>query len=116
MIDWEMILTFAFFSIFGAVTRAMLGIYKGYNTIPTFKVDWKRVIVEITASVFFGTFGSYLLSKIDALKFGLDVIPLVAGFLGADILSLVTKRLGLTKDLQIVVSEQQLKRSAKKKK
>jgi hypothetical protein len=108
MIDWEMTLTFAIFSIFGAITRAMLGIYKGYTTIPMFKVDWKRVAVEITASVFFGTFGVYLLSKIDALKFGLDAISLVAGFLGADLMSLITKRVGLTKGLQIVVSEQQL--------
>ncbi len=93
---------------FGAVTRALFGVYRGYTTLFPFQLDYKRVMVEIAASIFFGTFGVLLLSGIEPLKFALDAIALVSGFLGADLLSLVTKKVGLKKELKIVVSDQQV--------
>jgi len=103
-----MILIYAVFSVFGAIGRAMLGIYKGYTEIPMFEIDKKRIAVEVISSVFFGTFGAYILSRVNLFSFPFDVIALLAGFFGADIISLVTKKLGLTKGLHIVVSEQQV--------
>jgi hypothetical protein len=114
MIDWtaaipfDMILIYAVFSVFGAIGRALLGIYKGYTEIPMFEIDKKRIAVEVIASVFFGTFGAYILSRLNLFPFPFDVVALLAGFFGADIISLATKKLGLTGGLHIVVSEQQV--------
>jgi len=114
MIDWtaaipfDMIIIYAVFSVFGAIGRALLGIYKGYTEIPMFEIDRKRIAVEVMASVFFGTFGAYILSRINLFPFPFDVVALLAGFFGADIISLATKKLGLTGGLHIVVSEQQV--------
>ena len=110
----EVILTFLLLAGFGAVTRAVLGIYKAYTEFYIVTIDWKRVIFEIAASMFFGSFGIYLLSEITKQAFGwqgfgLQVGALVAGFLGADIINIVTKKLGATKGLNIVVAEEQLK-------
>jgi len=114
MIDWtaaipfDMIIIYAIFSVFGAIGRALLGIYKGYTEIPMFEIDRKRIGVEVLASVFFGTFGAYILSRLNLFPFPFDVVALLAGFFGADIISLATKKLGLTGGLHIVVSEQQV--------
>jgi hypothetical protein len=114
MIDWNMIIpfdviiTYAVFSIFGAVARALLGIYKGYTQIPMFKFDRTRVGIEILASVFFGTLGAYIAWRVNFISLPFDVLALIAGFFGADIINFVTKKFGLTGGLRIVVSEQQV--------
>jgi len=115
MIDISSVSAFLFLTFFGAVTRAFLGLYKAYMDLPGFdvsQINWKRIVVELLASMFFGTFGMYILSEITQQMFGwkgvgLEVGALVAGFLGADFISIVTRRLGLSKGLQIKVVEEQ---------
>jgi hypothetical protein len=106
--DFVLILGFMFYSAFGAITRAFFGIYKAYTSVAMFKVDWKRVVVEIAASIFFGTFGVIILQEIGVFKFSMNITALIAGFFGADIVNLITKKLGLTKGLEVKVTEQQV--------
>jgi len=77
-----MIIIYATFSVFGAIGRALLGIYKGYTEIPMFQIDRKRIAVEVIASVFFGTFGAYILYRINFFSFPFDVIALLPGSSG----------------------------------
>ena len=107
-IDFTLYATFAAFATFGAVVRTLLGIYKAYNTFPEFTVNWKRISFEIIASIFFGTFGIIMLNELHVFTFGLTIAAAIAGLLGADTINLITKKLGLTKGLQVIVSEQQM--------
>jgi hypothetical protein len=109
--DFDLVLQLLFFTAFGAIVRASLGIYKAYSSLPSLTIDWKRIVVEILASMFFGTFGLNLFYEITKTTWGLSAGALIAGLLGADIINLVTKRIGLTKGLQIIVAEEQLKYS-----
>jgi hypothetical protein len=106
--DLVLISAFMFYSAFGAVTRALFGIYKAYTTIVMFRIDLKRVAIEIVASIFFGTFSSILLQEIGGFKVGMNVAALIAGFFGADLIDLISKKIGLTKSLEVKVTEQQI--------
>ncbi len=107
-VDLFLYLTFAAFAAFGAVVRAMLGIYKAYNTFPDFKIEWRRILFEIFASIFFGTFGVIALKELGWFEFALTFTAMFAGLLGADTIKLITKRFGLTKGLEVTVSRQQM--------
>lgn len=106
--DLIAILTFMLYATIGSITRTLFGLYKGYTTILDFKVDMSRVVVEVLASIFFGTFGVILLSGMGGFDFELKIAALIAGFIGADTVNLVTKKLGLTKGLQIRLTEEQV--------
>lgn len=101
-------LAFVGFTAFGAMMRAVLGIYRAYNTMPVFVLEKRRVGFEILASMLFGTFAVLVLRELNVFPLGLNIAALVAGFLGADLIGLITKRIGLTKSLQVVVSRQQM--------
>lgn len=108
IVDVAMILAFMFYSAFGAITRALFGIYKAYSSVVMFKIDWARVGVEIVASMFFGTFSSILLQEVGGLKVGMTVTALIAGFFGADLIALISKKVGLTKGIEVRVTEQEV--------
>lgn len=110
-IDFALVLpylAFVGFAAFGAMARTLFGIYRAYNTMPVFAVEKRRVGFEILASIFFGIFSVLILREIGLFQFGLNIAALVAGFLGADLTNLISKKLGLTKSLQVVVSRQQM--------
>lgn len=102
------IFIFVAFAGFGSMARALFGIYKAYNTYPDFVLEKRRVGIEVLASIFFGIFAVLILREIGLFQFGLNIAALVAGFLGADLVNLITKRLGLSKSMQVVVSRQQM--------
>lgn len=111
LIDVTVVMTYAAFVGFaalGAVVRSVLGVYKVYTAYPEFILEKRRIGFEILASVLFGTFAVFLLRELGLFSFGLNIAALVAGLLGADLMNLITKRLGLTKGLQVVVSRQQM--------
>ena len=108
MIDLVSIASFMFYSGLGAITRTLFGIYKAYVSVIDFKIDWKRVFVEVIASMFFGTFGALILKEVGVFNFSMLITALIAGFFGADIVSLITKKFGLTKGLEVKVVEQQV--------
>ncbi len=105
------LLTYVFYFelvFFSAIVRSLLGIYHAYNTYPNFKLEKRRVGVEIVASTFFGSFALLLLSRLNIFTYGLDVIAMVAGLFGADAIKLITKKFGLTKGLEVTISRQQM--------
>ncbi len=109
IIDLMAVLTWALLVAFGSVVRTILGIYKAYDTYPDFRIEWKRISVELIASTFFGGFGFYFLQGLGVFNFGLELAAPVAGLLGADAVRLLTRKIGLKKDLEVIVSTQQMK-------
>jgi hypothetical protein len=112
LLDWAAVLTYASFlgiALFGAVMRTLLGLYKAYTTYPDFTPSKVRMGVEILASTCFGLFATLILDEMGVFKFGLFLMALFSGFLGADLIGLITKKLGLTKSMNIVLSERQMK-------
>ena len=81
---------FMAYALFGAVTRTLFGIYKSYTVSPKAKVKvlWKRVAIEIVASMFFGSFSAILLQEIGAFEYSQILAAIIAGFLGADLITL----------------------------
>ncbi len=109
LFDWSAIATYAVLIAFGSTVRTILGIYKAYNTYPDFQIEWKRISVEVVASVFFGAFGFYFLQGLGIFNFGLNLAAPIAGLFGADAVKLITRRFGLTKGLEVTISTQQMK-------
>lgn len=101
-------LTLAALVSFGAIVRAVLGTYKAYNAYPDFKPEWRRIFFEVVASTVFGSFALYFLQGLGIFAFGLNLASPIAGLFGADAISLITKRFGLSKGLQVTVSKQQM--------
>jgi len=104
-IDIVLIATFVAYSSFGAVTRTVFGIYRAYSSFMSFKVSWQRVAIEILASMLFGTFGALLLSELGVWKIGISITAILAGFFGADVITLLTKKFGLSKGIEVKVVE-----------
>ncbi len=96
------------YSSIGAMARALLGIYKAYTTTVDFRLDVRRILIEICVSIVMGTFGVVILSGIKGFDFELKIAAMVAGFLGADVTNLITKKIGLTKELDIRLTEEQV--------
>ena len=108
IIDFVIISAFMFYSGLGAATRALFGIYKVYTNIVVFKIDWKRVSIEIMASIFFGAFFTILLQEVGVFKVTLNVLAMIAGFFGSDLVDIISKKIGLTRSIQVKVTEQQV--------
>ena len=96
------------YALLGALARALFGIYKAYTNTVDFRLNIRRVFMEICVSVLLGTFGVIVLNGMGALPFELKLSALVAGFIGADVATLIIKRVGLTKELEIKVTEEQV--------
>src|SRR3989344_8174730 len=104
-IDIVLIATFVAYSSFGAVTRTVFGIYRAYSSFMSFKVSWQRVAIEILASMLFGTFGAMLLNELGGWEIGISIAAILAGFFGADVITLLTKKFGLSKGIEVKVVE-----------
>lgn len=96
------------YATIGSLARALLGIYKAYTTIIDFRLNWRRVLVEICTSILLGTFGVIILDGMGGFDFELKIAALVAGFIGSDVATLITKRVGLTKELEIRLTDEQV--------
>jgi len=96
------------YAAIGSLARALLGLYKAYTTTVDFRLNMKRIIVEICCSILLGTFGVIILSGIKGFDYELKIAALIAGFLGADISNLITKKVGLTKGLEIRLTDEQV--------
>lgn len=100
------------YAAFGAVARVLLGLYKAYREGPVV-VQWKRVAVELVASLFFGGFAITLLGQIGLLKWPLEAAALIAGFFGADLLNVVYKKVGAKVEAPVFAMRPELGRVLK---
>jgi hypothetical protein len=108
MLSIESILILFICSAFGAFTRAALGLYKAYMSPTPVVIEKMRIGIEIVASILFGSFAVFLLQKIPVpwmKDVDLNFLALIAGFLGADGINLLTKKIGLTKGLEIRIAQ-----------
>jgi len=108
-VDLAIVVGFLIYSSIGAVTRTVFGVYRAYANFMAFKLSWKRVAVEILASMVFGTFGALILYEVGVWTIGTnlpaDIAAILAGFFGADIISILTKKFGLGKGIDVKVVE-----------
>ena len=102
------VFAFLLYSLLGALTRGLFGIYKVYKKRPVAKLKFNMLIVEVVASVFFGMFSAMLLQELGWLKVSTEVIALLSGFFGADLIGLVSKKVGLSKGIQVIITEEQM--------
>jgi hypothetical protein len=112
LLDWATVLTYASFlgiALGGAVMRSILGLYRGYTTYQDFQPSKVRMGIEIVASAGFGLVAVSILGEMGIFKFGLNLTAFFAGLMGADLIGLITKKLGITKGMNVVLDERQLK-------
>jgi hypothetical protein len=85
------------YAILGALVRAVYGIYVAYSNYQKFTLNGKRLMVEFFASVIFGMFGAIILDEIGFWKVGSNIIAILAGLFGANIINILTKKFGVGK-------------------
>ena len=112
--DLVPLIIFIFYSMVGAVVRALFGIYKAYTSLSTFNLNLKRIGFEIIASVIFGTFATAILQEIVIIELSATATALLSGFLGADLLNLILKRYGISKFEVRAVEVERIRKVSKK--
>jgi hypothetical protein len=108
MLDIEKILILFICCSFGAMVRAAVGLYKAYTGPTPVVIEKRRIGIEIVASMLFGSFSIFLLQRIPVpwiKDVDFNFLALIAGFLGADGINLLTKKIGLTKGLEIRIAQ-----------
>lgn len=111
--DFSLIsLAFAYATI-GALMRALFGLYKAYNNtvdIRRFSFNWRRVVLEICVSILIGTFGVVIITEGGGmgLTFNLKTLALLGGLFGPDILTFITKKIGISKAFDIKFTDEQV--------
>ena len=96
------------YALFGSLVRALLGMYKAYTSTIDFRLNIRRVLMEICISTILGTFGVIILKEVGIFNFEIKLAAMVAGFLGADIVTLIMKKFGLKKGFEIKVTDEQV--------
>ena len=107
-VDVALLLAFMLYSAIGACTRALFGVYKAYGSNLLNKITMQRVVIEIAASVFFGTFASILLQELGWLAVSMEAVALLSGFFGADLIGIVSKKVGLRTGLKVQLAEEMM--------
>lgn len=98
-------LMFVGYAAFGAMIRVVYGIYSAYSNYGQVKLSKKRIAIEFFAAVSFGLFGAIILNEIGFWKVGTNIIAILAGLIGAELVNLVAKRFGAGKNLVVNVIE-----------
>jgi len=111
--DFSLISVTLMYATIGALMRALLGLYKAYNNtmnIRMFSFNWRRVILEVCVSVILGTFGVVIITEAGGmgLSLGTRALALVGGLFGPDIMTFITKKVGITKAFDIRFTDEQV--------
>lgn len=100
------------YAAIGALVRALFGIYKAYKTtvkLGEFRINWRRILFEVCVSIIIGTFGVVLINGMNMdFGFALKITAMIGGLLGADVLTYITKKFGITKELDIRVTDEEV--------
>ncbi|MFH1623467.1 MAG: hypothetical protein ABIA12_03080 [Candidatus Aenigmatarchaeota archaeon] len=96
------------YALTGSIVRLFFGIYKAYSSIPFPEFSLKRMAVEVVVGIVFGAFGGAMLQEMGALKMAVGVGTVASSLLGPNVIELITKKFGWSKNIDIVVTEQQL--------
>lgn len=93
------------YAMFGAFVRAAYGVYNAYSNYQSFSLSWKRILVEFAASVIFGMFGAVILDQLGFWQIGTNIVAILAGLFGANIIRLITKKFGIGGKLDVNIVE-----------
>jgi hypothetical protein len=111
--DFSLISVTLMYATIGALIRALFGLYKAYNStlnIRMFSFNWRRVILEVCVSIILGTFGVVIISEAGGmgLSLGTRALALIGGLFGPDIMTFITKKVGITKAFDIRFTDEQV--------
>lgn len=96
---------FVSYAAFGVFVRTVYGIYRAYTSYQEIKLSWKRIAIEFVASIVFGAFGALILNELGFWKVGANIIAILAGLFGGNIIGIITKKFGLGKRMEINIVE-----------
>lgn len=98
-------LIFLSYAMFGAFIRAAYGVYRAYSNYEKFELSWRRIFAEFFFSMAFGLFGAMVLNGMGMFKFASNIMAILAGLGGANLIDFIAKKLGLGSKLQVNVVE-----------
>jgi len=88
--------------------RVLWGVYKAEESFLNLQLSGKRLVFEFLVSTLFGIFGGGLLTDLGIMKVGIGLGTLVSSLLGANVVDIIAKKFGLSKKMEVIVSDQQL--------
>jgi hypothetical protein len=103
----EIFITVAY-AICGSSVRLLWGVYKAEETFLGLSLSKKRLFFEFFVSFLFGIFGALVMNNLGIMKTGVDLTALVSGVLGANVIDVIAKKFGMSKKMEVIVSDQQL--------
>ncbi len=106
MAAFDMLAVYVVFSTVGASTRALFGLYKVHKRGRIDRVALGSFMMEILSSMFFGTFASMILQEMGWLSLSSETLALIAGFFGADLISIVSRKVGLKSNIDVRMGEE----------
>jgi uncharacterized membrane protein YeaQ/YmgE (transglycosylase-associated protein family) len=105
---FEEIIMVIVYAACGASMRLLWGIYNAEETFLNLQLSRKRLFFEFLVSMIFGIFGGQLMTDIGMVKIGINLAALVSSLLGANVVNVITKKFGYSKEMRVIVSDQQL--------
>jgi uncharacterized membrane protein YeaQ/YmgE (transglycosylase-associated protein family) len=92
------------YAAIGAFIRTSYGIWKAI-TYDHCTLSRKKILLEFLFSLAFGILGATICSEIGYFKFATNIAAIISGILGANVIDLIVKKVGYTKELQVNVVE-----------
>jgi hypothetical protein len=105
---FEEIITVIAYAACGASIRLLWGVYNAEETFLNLQLSRKRLVFEFLVSMIFGIFGGQLMTDLGIIKIGVNLGAMVSSLLGANVVTVITKKFGYSKDMKVIVSDQQL--------
>jgi len=105
---FEEIIMMAVYATCGSSMRLLWGIYNAEETFLNLQLSRKRLFFEFFVSMIFGMFGGQLMTDVGMVKIGINLAALVSSLLGANVVNVITKKFGYSKEMKVIVSDQQL--------
>jgi hypothetical protein len=99
----EMIIALPYAAI-GALIRVCYGIWKAFN-YDHCVISRKKILAEFAFSLAFGIFGAIICSEIGYFKFASNIVAIISGILGANVIDLIVKKAGFSRKLDVNVVE-----------
>ena len=105
---FEEIIMMTVYAACGSSMRLLWGIYNAEETFLNLQLSKKRLFFEFLMSMIFGMFGGQLMTDIGMVKIGINLSALFSSLLGANVVNVITKKFGYSKEMKVIVSDQQL--------
>lgn len=105
---FEQIILVMIYAMAGSSMRLLWGVYNAEETYLNLQLSRKRLVFEFLCSIVFGMFGGQLMTDLGMTKVGIYLGSLVSSLLGANVITVIAKKFGYSKEMKVIVSDQQL--------